>query len=423
MTGNMTDMQHDLELSTSQRTSGFDDARLKRIEAYLDDRYIRPGLLPHAQLLVSRDEEIVSFLSLGAARADGEALAEDALFRIASMTKPVTSVAFMMLVEEGRVALDTPVHAILPEFADMRVRVSGGEDGAPFLTELPDAPMRMIDLLRHTSGLTYSFQQQSPIDAAYATQKLDVFHQLRSSDEYIAALAALPLEFSPGASWNYSVATDVLGIIIERLSGLSLAEFFASCIFAPLRMDSTFFEVPQDHQPRLADAWQIDGQGVRTLYDRGESSRWRVPLKSYSGGGGLVSSTHDYHRFCRMLLRGGELDGARLLSPKTIALMTSNHLPGGGDLAGASRSMFSESQNAGIGFGLGFAVTQNPVTAMLPGSAGEYYWGGMLSTFFFVDPVERIIAVFMTQVMPSSAISIRRELKTLIYAALAHSRA
>lgn len=422
MVGSMSDMQQFCTASMSEGAAGFDMSRVARIEAYLNDRYMRSGLLPHVQLLVSRDEEIVSFLSLGEARADGGKLGNDALFRIASMTKPVTSVAFMMLVEEGRVALDTPVHAILPEFAHMRVRVSGGEGGTPFLTQPVDTPMRMIDLLRHTSGLTYSFQQQSPVDAAYATQKLDVFHQSRSSDEYIAALAALPLEFSPGASWNYSVATDVLGIIVERLSGLSLAEFFATRIFAPLGMESSFFEVPHDHQPRLTDAWQIDGLGVRTLYDRGESSRWRVPLKSYSGGGGLVSSTHDYHRFCRLLLRGGELDGARLLSPKTIALMTSNHLPGGGDLAGVSQSMFSESQNAGIGFGLGFAVTQNPAVAMLAGSAGEYYWGGMLSTFFFVDPVERIIAVFMTQVMPSSAVSVRRELKTLIYAALTDSR-
>ncbi|MDX3909762.1 MAG: serine hydrolase domain-containing protein [Sphingobium sp.] len=403
-------------------SAGFDPRRLNRLAAFLDQQLVS-GKLPHAQLLLSRDEQPVAFCTLGHAREDGTPLQEDALFRIASMTKPITSVAFMMLVEDGLVGLDTPVHRILPEFRDLAVRTGGGEDGEPFSTRPTEAPMRMIDLLRHSSGLTYSFQQQSPIDAAYAAQKLDVFHQARTSDEYIAALAALPLEFSPGAGWNYSVSTDVLGIVVERLSGLSLADFFAERIFSPLAMTDTFFEVPPDHQPRLTDAWQADNSGTRTLYDRGQNSRWRLPPRSYSGGGGLVSSTQDYHRFCRMLLRGGELDGTRLLSPKMVALMTANHLPGGGDLAGISRSMFSESQNAGIGFGLGFAVTCDPVAAMLPGSIGEYYWGGMLSTFFFVDPVERIVAIFMTQVMPSTAISVRRELKTLIYAALTESRA
>ena len=409
-------------VSGSAREAGFDPTRLNRIAAFLEGR-IASGLLPHAQILVSRDEQPVAFGSIGNATQDGAPLKDDALFRIASMTKPVTSVAFMMLVEEGLVALDTPVSQVLPEFENLTVRTGGGEGGAPFATRPAEGPMRMIDLLRHTSGLTYSFQQQSPIDAAYAAQKLDVFQQPRTSDEYIAALAALPLEFSPGTGWNYSVSTDVLGIVVERLSALSLAEFFESRIFVPLGMTDSFFEVPSSHQSRLTDAWQLDDAKTRTLYDRGQSSRWRLASGSYSGGGGLVSSTQDYHRFCRMLLRHGELDGVRLLSPKTVALMMANHLPGGGNLAGASQSLFSESQNTGIGFGLGFAVTQDPVAAMLPGSAGECYWGGILSTFFFIDPLEGIIAIFMTQVMPSSAVAVRRELKTLIYAALTDSRA
>lgn len=412
----------DTFIADDASSQGFAPDRLSRLVAFLDERYISTGIFPHLQLLVSREETTVVRASLGEARADGTSLTDDALFRIASMTKPVTSVAFMMLLEEGKVALDTPVHHVLPEFAHLAVRVGGGDHSTPFVTRAVDNPMLMIDLLRHTSGLTYSFQNQSPIDAAYAAQKLDVFHQTRSSDEYTAAIAALPLEFSPGSGWNYSVATDVLGIVIERLAGLSLADFFLSRIFQPLSMLDTFFELPESHKPRLTDAWQHDPFGIRTIYDRGASSRWRLPLKTYSGGGGLISSTDDYHRFCRMLMRGGELDGARLLAPKTVALMTSNHLPGGGDLTTSSRSMFSESYYAGIGFGLGFAVTQNPSLGMLPGTAGEYNWGGMLSTFFFVDPIERLITVFMTQVMPSSAFNVRREIKTLIYSALTDVR-
>lgn len=402
---------------------GFDVGRLARIPDYVQRHYIDSAILPHAHVLVSRDGAPVLDAVLGEARADGAALRDDALYRIASMTKPVTSVAFMTLVEEGRVALDTPVAKVLPELAGLQVRIAGGHAGQPFETEPVDAPMRMIDLLRHTSGLTYSFQGRTPIDAAYGAARLDVFHQTRSSDDYIAALAALPLEFSPGAGWNYSVATDVLGIVIERLSGQSLDVFLEERIFAPLGMTDSFFVLPNEKAARLTDAWQLDGEGVRTLYDRGEASRWRATPGSFSGGGGLISTTQDYHRFCTMLLRGGERDGVRLLSPKTVALMTANHLPGGGDLASVSQSMFSESQNSGIGFGLGVAVTIDPVATMMPGSAGEYYWGGMLSTFFFVDPAEGIIALFMTQVMPSSAVAIRRELKTMIYAALTDSRA
>jgi CubicO group peptidase (beta-lactamase class C family) len=283
--------------------------------------------------------------------------------------------------------------------------------------------MRIIDLMRHTSGLTYSFQNRTPLDALYADRQLDTFQQKRTSDEYIAALAELPLEFSPGNSWNYSVSTDVLGIVVERVSGESLDRYFARHIFEPLAMKDSFFQVPDDKRDRLTDAWLLNDAGEVTLYDRGAQSRWRLPQKSWSGGGGLVSSADDYHRFCRMLLRGGELDGHRLLSPKTIALMTSNHLPGGVDLASISQSMFSESTYAGAGFGLGVAVTLDPVPTLLPGSAGEYYWGGILSTSFFVDPVERIIAILMTQIMPSSAFNIRREFRTLLYSSLTESRA
>jgi len=322
-----------------------------------------------------------------------------------------------MLVEEGKVALDTPVHHVLPEFKNLGVFKAGGS-GVPFQT-LPTAePMRMVDLLRHTSGLTYSFQNRTNIDAAYREGKIENWHGNLTLDEFIAALGRIPLEFSPGTEWNYSVSTDVLGAVVERVSGMGLADFFAQRIFAPLGMHDTGFTVPADKTDRLADCWtMVQGKG-RVMYDRGAESAWSKEPRLVSGGGGLVSTALDYHRFCTFFLNKGELDGTRLVSRKTVDLMTTNHLPGSGDLASLSKSLFSETTNAGTGFGLGFAITTDVAKTLMPGSAGEFYWGGMFSTAFFIDPVERISMVFMTQFSPSMLYPIRRELKTLIYSAL-----
>lgn len=396
---------------------GFDQARLARIDSLLQARYVAPGLLPCAQILVARAGEIAHFSHLGAAREDGTPVSDATLFRIASMTKPITSLAFMMLVEEAKVALDTPVHHVLPEFKGVGV-YNGGGAGVPFLTKPTAEPMRMVDLLRHTSGLTYGFQNRSNIDAAYRERKLENWFGNHDLTGFVAELGQLPLEFSPGAAWNYSVATDVLGAVIERLSGETLDAFFETRIFAPLGMRDTFFQVPADKLDRLADCYDWV-PGGKKLWDAGSTSAWAHRPKLLSGGGGLVSTALDYHRFCTMCLNGGTLDGVRLVSRKTIELMTQNHLPGGGDLASMSKSLFSETQNAGTGFGLGFAVNIDPVRSMMPGSVGEYYWGGMFSTAFFIDPVEKITMVFMTQLRPSSTYPIRRELKTLIYSALA----
>jgi CubicO group peptidase (beta-lactamase class C family) len=399
-------------------THGFDSARLARIDAFLKQRYLDSGVLPHAQILIARDGEIVHFSSQGPARGQsGAPIDQASLFRIASMTKPITSIAFMMLVEEGKVALDTPVHRVLPEFQGVGVYAGGGA-GVPFQTRPTAQPMRMVDLLRHTSGLTYSFQNRSNVDAAHREGRLENWHGNLTLDEFAAALGKLPLEFSPGEAWNYSVSTDMVGLVVERLSGMPLADFFETRIFAPLGMHDTFFQVPADKLARLTDCWTLQPDGSRTLYDRGDASAWAVKPRLTSGGGGLVSTALDYHRFNTMCLNGGALGGVRLVSPKTIALMTMNHLPGGGDLAGMSQSLFSEATNAGTGFGLGFAITTDVARTMIPGSVGEYYWGGMFATAFFIDPVERITMVFMTQVSPSTAYPIRRELKTLIYSAL-----
>ncbi len=397
---------------------GFDATRLKAIDAFLKERYLDSGRFANTQLLIGRDDAIVHFASTGTTREGGDLpVDETTLFRIASMTKPVTSVAFMQLLEEGVVALDTPVHHVIPEFKGLDVYAGGGA-GVPFATKPTAEPMRMVDLLRHTSGLTYGFQNRSNVDAAYREGKVENWHGNHDLDGFVAALAKIPLEFSPGEAWNYSVSTDVLGLVVQRLAGKPLADVFRERIFAPLKMDDTFFAVPADKLHRLADCYTFAPGKGRVMYDKGEASAWSQDPKLVSGGGGLVSTTLDYHRFCRMLLDKGTLDGARILSRKSVDLMTMNHLPGGADLASMSRSMFSEATNAGVGFGLGFAVTTDVAPTLVPGSVGEFYWGGLFSTAFFIDPVERIIMIFMTQMSPSNTYPVRRELKTLIYSAL-----
>ncbi|GLV30086.1 serine hydrolase [Sphingobium sp. TomTYG75] len=394
--------QADVRAATA---TGMNPEKLDLLATSLHEKYVATGKLPHLRLLVSRDERVLLSHVSGVARASQELLEKDSLFRIASMTKPVTSVAFMMLVEQGLVGLDDPVTDVLPEFANLSV----GLDRTPL-----KQPMRMIDLLRHTSGLTYGLQGQTMIDAEYRRLGLDEFQQKRTSDDFIAALSQLPLEFSPGERWNYSVATDVLGVVVERLSGLDLDSFFTHRIFRPLGMTDTSFELPREKVERMTDAWQLRADGDLSLYDRGARSGWRRNLKLRSGGGGLISTANDYHRFARMLLRGGELDGTRLLKPQTVAAMHANHLPGGGDLARHSLSLFSEADYAGVGFGLGLATDL---------ATREYFWGGLFSTFFFIDPMEKIIGLLMTQHLPSNNYPIRRELRDGVRAAIATRKA
>ncbi|WP_299323333.1 serine hydrolase [Parasphingopyxis sp.] len=396
---------------------GFIPNRLSYIPEFINERYIASGKMKNFQLTIGRGDDIALFASGGIAREDGAPLLDDQLFRIASMTKPITSVAFMQLVEQGKVALDDPVHRVLPEFKGLGVYAGGGAQ-VPFATTPTEAPMRMVDLLRHTSGLTYAFQNRSNIDLAYRDRKIEKWHGNHDLDSFVADLGTLPLEFSPGTAWNYSVSTDVLGAVIQRVSGQTLDAYFADHILAPLGMDDTFFTVPESKLGRLGDCWTWTPKEP-VMFDRAEESIWSRPPKLLSGGGGLISTSADYHRFCRMLLGKGSLGDARILGRKTIELMAQNHLPGGRDLADMSIAMFSETQNAGTGFGLGLAVNLDPARSMMPGSAGEFYWGGMYSTAFFVDPVEDLTMVFMTQLQPSNTYPIRRELKTLIYSALA----
>ncbi|KZD21655.1 serine hydrolase domain-containing protein [Tardiphaga robiniae] len=406
--------------SASPEQVGMSTTALARVEAHLKQRYVDAGRLPGTRLLVYRRGEIVHSTAQGFADVERKApVKDDTIFRIYSMTKPITTVAFMMLVEEGRVALDEPVHKYIPEWANLGVFQAGVT--APFLTKPPARPMQIIDLLRHTSGLTYGFQQRTNVDAAYRALKIGEVEKSGTLTSMISDLAKIPLEFSPGDAWNYSVSTDVVGYLIEKIAGKPFEQFLQERIFDPLGMTDTNFFVPSDKAHRFAACYAADGKGGLTLQDDPATSSFLSPPSMISGGGGLCSTTADYLTFCRALLNGGALGDVRLLSPKTIALMTSNHLPGGRDLTEMSKSMFSEASYAGIGFGLGFSVTMNPAKTMIPGSAGEYAWGGAASTAFWIDPAEQLIAIFMTQLLPSSTYPIRRELRTMIYSAITDS--
>jgi CubicO group peptidase (beta-lactamase class C family) len=403
------------------KSLGFSRERLQRIDRFIQDRYIAPGRLPCAQVLVARKGEVVHQTLLGQQDPErGAALAEDTVFRIYSMTKPVTCVALMTLVEEGLIALDDPVSKHIPAWKNLGVFAAGLE-GA-FLSTPPARPMQVVDLMRHTSGLTYGFQNRTNVDAAYRKLKLDDV-DTGDLDAMIATLAKIPLEFSPGEAWNYSVSTDVVGYLVQKVAGKPLDQVFQERIFDPLKMADTGFFVREDQKARFAACYTATPEGGLKLQDDPQASPYLGPPKLLSGGGGLVSTAADYLRFANMLVNGGELDGARILAPKTIRLMASNHLPGGADLTQMSRSLFSESTNAGIGFGLGFAVVFDPPKTLIPCSQGEFYWGGMASTAFWVDPVEEVTVVFMTQLIPSSTYPIRRELRTLVYSALMESQA
>lgn len=406
----------------SRATSlGFAPDRLARIDRHLK-AYVDAGKLPCAQFVLARQGQLVHQSLLGQQDPErGVPLADDTVYRIYSMTKPITAVALMTLVEEGLIALDDPVSKHIPAWKDLAVFDAGVEPA--FMTKPCARPMQVVDLLRHTSGLTYGFQNRSNVDAAYRKLKLEAFHGGFDLEGFVGQLAKIPLEFSPGEAWNYSVSTDVCGYLVQKVAGKPLDEVFAERIFRPLKMGDTGFVVREDQKSRFAACYEAKPGGGIKLQDDPATSPYLGQPDLLSGGGGLVSTAADYLRFANMLLNGGELDGARILAPKTVRLMASNHLPGGADLTQMSRSLFSESTNAGVGFGLGVAVVFDPPKTLIPCSQGEFYWGGMASTAFWVDPLEEVTAVFMTQLIPSSTYAIRRELRTLVYGALVESNA
>jgi len=403
-------------MSARPETLGLSSSRLEAIDKFVQRKYIEPGRMPCGLVLVWRRGETAHLSAFGLADVERKKpVKEDTIFRIYSMTKPVTSIAFMQLVEQGLVALDDPVHKFIPSWKDLGVYQGGFLE--TFRTKRPDRPMLIVDLLRHTSGLTYGFQQSTNVDAAYRKFKLGEIEKHGSLDYMIETLATLPLEFSPGTAFNYSVSTDVLGYLVGKISGMKFEDYLRTKIFKPLGMVDTDFQVRAGQEARLAACYNATPKGTMDLQDDPTKSPYLEAPSLISGGGGLVSTTSDYLKFCRMLIGGGSSDGVQLLSPKTIALMTSNHLPDGKDLPALSRSLFSEATYNGIGFGLGFSVTMDPAKTLIPGSVGEYSWGGAATTSFWIDPEEELIAIFMTQLLPSSAYPIRRELRTMVYSA------
>ena len=390
---------------------GFSAERLGRVDGWMR-RWVDDGRLAGLSVLVSRRGEAAYERCYGLAdRERGAPMATDTIVRIYSMTKPLTSVALMMLYEEGRFQLDDPIHAVLPYFRDTRVWAGEGRDPVPL-----NRPITYRDLLTHTSGLTYGFINATPVDAMYRDQGVDFQTAEATLGEIVQKAASMPLLAQPGTAWNYSIATDVIGHLVAEISGRPFAEFLHDRVIAPLGMTDTAFTVAPQNVARFAANYSRGEDGRAALFDDPATSRFIQPRAIASGGGGLTGTARDYLRFCRMMLNEGTLDGERLLGRKTVELMTSNHLPG--DMAAMGMPRFSESKYDGVGFGLGFSVMLDPARAEILGTAGEYAWGGAASTAFWIDPVEDLAVVLLAQLTPSSTYPIRRELRVLTYAAL-----
>ena len=397
---------------------GMNEERLARIPTYFGKAYLDSGKLPCMATLVSRNGQIVHEAYRGRSQLDGgQPINADTIFRIYSMTKPITSVAAMMLFEESKIRLDHEVFRYIPEFEATEVWVKGTADD--FETRKPTRPMQVRDLFTHTAGLTYGFLFQHEVDALYRREK--IARPDETLEEMCARLAGLPLLFSPGTRWNYSHATDVLGRIVEVASGQTLDEFFRERIFGPLGMVDTDFHVPEDKLDRLMACYNKDPEtGKISLSDGAgaESKLYRAQPPLLSGGGGLVSTLRDYHRFCLMLLHGGRLDGERLLSPKTVEFMRQNHLPENKTIRQMGDKTFSEARMDGNGFGLGGSVVVDVAETMQPGSLGTFSWGGLANTFFWIDYAEELIAIQATQMIPSGCYPIRPQFQQLAYAAI-----
>jgi CubicO group peptidase (beta-lactamase class C family) len=395
---------------------GLDPHRLARIDHHFAG-YVERGRLAGWQVAVTRRGEIVHSTSHGHRVLDGAVpWTDDTVVRLYSMTKPITSVAAMMLYEEGRFQLKDPVARYLPAFADTPVYRSGS-----FLAPTVEPqvePMRIWHLLTHTSGLTYGFHNTHASDAIYRRKGFEwgVPDGMDLAD-CCDAWASMPLAFQPGSEWNYGVSTDVLGRLVEVVSGRPLDEFFRERILGPLGMTETDFWVPDERRDRFAQLYVRNPVDGRATPMRTAPALDERPLM-LGGGGGLTGTMHDYLRFCHFLLGRGELDGVRLLGSRTVEYMTRNHLPGGTDLEAFGRPLFAETTFDGVGFGLGFSVMLDPAANRVLGSAGSYSWGGAASTVFWVDPTEELVVVFLTQLLPSSTYPIRPQLQQLVHQSL-----
>ncbi len=400
---------------------GFDPARLDRIAAHLQQRYVDTGKIAGCQVAIGRRGHLAYRATLGLSdRERAVPMAENTIFRIYSMTKPLVSIALMQLFERGLFQLDDPVHRFFPSWRLHQVWVSGA--GADMVTEPAHRPVSIRDLLTHTAGITYGgglpgMGDQHEVDALYRANGIRSFGTEQSLPEFMDKLALVPLRFQPGTAYMYSLSTDACGALVERISGQPLAEYLQQHITGPLGMVDTSFQVAPENVPRFAANYARNADKTTTLLDDPTTSAYTRPPKFVSGGGGLAGTIDDYTRFCEMLRRNGELDGQRIIGPRTLELMRRNHLPGGKDLASLDVALVELYGNVGVGFGLGFASTIDQVAA---GSASrhDYYWGGAASTVFWIDPVEDLWVVFMTQLMPSGIFDFRGQLRNLIYSAI-----
>jgi len=396
---------------------GLSAERLARIGKWMK-AWIDSGKLPGMTVAIMRRGEIAFAETVGKCDVErNKPMRPDTIVRIYSMTKPLTSTAIMMLYEEGRFQLDDPISKFIPGFANPRV-YAGGSRGK--IDTVPaEREISFRDLLSHTSGLTYGFMESNPVDALYRAKGADGVEYgtaETSLKQVTERLATFPLIAQPGKAWNYSVSTDVLGYLVEVISGQPFEKFLLERVIKPLGMVDTDFHVPAAKHERFAANYNAGPGGKLVLLDDPAKSRYLNPRKVNSGGGGLVSTASDYLRFCKFMLNKGELDGVRLLGRKTVELMTTNHLKG--DMGDMGAPRFSESSYLGIGFGLGFSVMIDPAKAQILGTPGEYAWGGAASTAFWCDPAEDMAVVMLTQLMPSSTYPIRRELRVLAYQAI-----
>ena len=389
----------------------------------LVQRYIDDGRYAGAISMVARHDQVVHFETYG--NMDNEAnkpMAHDTIVRAYSMTKPIASVALMQLYEEGRFQLDDPVSAYVPEFANLEV--FDGATEADYRTRPTARDMTVRDVLMHTSGLV-SRGHDSAVGRMYAGAGLLGSESDGTLHDMVRKVGELPLHCDPGSEWNYGISTDVVGYLVEVIAGQPFDRYLEERIFQPLAMPDTGFHVPESEFERFAACYERDDEAAATnsgkryvLQDAPAGSHYTTPRTYFSGAGGLVTTASDYMRFSRMLANGGELEGERVIGPRTIEFMASNHLPTGGDLATMGQPQFGETTMEGIGFGLGFAVLMEPTRARLLGTPGEYYCGGAASTAFFVSPAEDLAVVFLTQLRPSSSYPIRRELRIAVYAAI-----
>ena len=406
-----------LEISVDPRDVGLDPTRLARIEKHFS-KYVDDGRLPGFHITVSRAGQLAYSTKYGHADVEnGKPIADDTIYRIYSMTKPICAVAALLLWEEGLFEMHDQVKWFIPSFADQKVFRSGTLTAPRF--EPVTEPMEMWHLFSHTAGMTYGFVYANPVDQMYRNAGFEWGTPRDASLADICdILGNLPLMFQPGTEWAYSMSIDVLGRVVEVLSGMTLGEFMKKRIFEPLGMNDTAFHCEAEKADRLAALYvpnPADKKRVRN--DAGGAGALNEPV-AHLGGGGLVSTTSDYLKFAEMLRGGGQLNGTRILSARTIAFMASNHLPNNADLTEFGRPLFSETTFDGVGFGLGVSVTVDPVKSKVPGSVGDYGWGGAASTNFTIDPKEDLVYMVMTQLMPSSTWPIRSQLKQLVHQAL-----